>query len=197
MGDTIVSDTFAHLLQPDTLLPSQYFAALKRKGQHEPERRLAIAVLQDAVDCYQKHLRARDRKARQLFVDAEEWITSDDRTLAVLLRQRVRPAANQSGVPAPRPGRVEGTPARAPAQRAGQPQSGVVDAAGINESRCAAGAPQGRGALRPSSIFGSKGGGCTPPPFLLLALQNPIAAPSLRRSDPPQKQPVAGSIIIP
>lgn len=80
MGDTIVSDTFAHLLQPDTLLPSQYFAALKRKGQHEPERRLAIAVLQDAVDCYQKHLRARDRKARQLFVDAEEWITSDDRT---------------------------------------------------------------------------------------------------------------------
>ena len=55
MRDTIVSDTFAHLLQPDTLLPSQYFAALRRKGQHEPERRLAIAVLQDAVDCYQKH----------------------------------------------------------------------------------------------------------------------------------------------
>ena len=80
MRDTIVSDTFAHLLQPDTLLPSQYFAALKRKGQHEPERRLAIAVLQDAVDCYQKHLRARDRKARQLFLDAEEWITSDDRS---------------------------------------------------------------------------------------------------------------------
>jgi len=80
MRDTIVSDTFAHLLQPDTLLPSQYFTALKRKGQHEPERRLAIAVLQDAVDCYQKHLRARDRKARQLFLDAEEWITSDDRS---------------------------------------------------------------------------------------------------------------------
>jgi hypothetical protein len=80
MRNTIVSDTFAHLLQPDTLLPSQYFAALKRKGQHEPERRLAIAVLQDAVDCYQKYLRARDRKARQLFLDAEEWIASDDRS---------------------------------------------------------------------------------------------------------------------
>ena len=80
MRDTIVSDTFAHLLQPDTLLPSQYFAALKRKGNHEPERRLAIAVLQDAVDCYQKHLHARDRKARQLFLDAEEWIASDDRS---------------------------------------------------------------------------------------------------------------------
>ncbi len=80
MPDTIVSDTFAHLLQPDTLLPSQYYAALKRKATHEPERRLAIAVLQDAVDCFQKHLRARDRKTRQLFVEAEQWICSEDRS---------------------------------------------------------------------------------------------------------------------
>lgn len=75
-----MSDTYAHLLQPDTLLPAQYFAALKRKGAHEPERRLAVAVLQDAVDCFQKHLRARERKARQLFLDAEEWICSEDRS---------------------------------------------------------------------------------------------------------------------
>ena len=76
----VVSDTFSHLLQPDTLLPSQYFATLKRKGAHEPERRLVIAVLQDAVDCFQKHLLARDPKARQLYLDAEEWICSTDRS---------------------------------------------------------------------------------------------------------------------
>src|SRR5215813_2680997 len=80
MPDNVINDTFSHLLQPDTLLPSQYFAALKRKGAHEPERRLVIAVLRDAVDCFQKHLWARDRKARQLFLDAEEWISSDDRS---------------------------------------------------------------------------------------------------------------------
>ena len=80
MADNVVSDTFAHLLQPDTLLPSQYFAALRRKGAHEPERRLVIAVLQDAVDCFQKHVEARDRKARQLYLDAEEWISSEDRS---------------------------------------------------------------------------------------------------------------------
>src|SRR6185295_2004975 len=80
MAENVVSDTFAHLLQPDTLLPSQYFATLRRKGAHEPERRLVIAVLQDAVDCFQKHLGARDRKARQLYQDAEEWICSDDRS---------------------------------------------------------------------------------------------------------------------
>ena len=76
----VVSDTFTHLLQPDTLLPSQYFAALRRKGAHEPERRLVIAVLQDAVDCFQKHLLGRDRKAQQLFADAEQWIASEDRS---------------------------------------------------------------------------------------------------------------------
>jgi hypothetical protein len=76
----IVSDTFTHLLQPDNLLPSQYFAALRRKGAHEPERRLVIAVLQDAVDCFQKHLWSRDRKQRQLCRDAEQWICSVDRS---------------------------------------------------------------------------------------------------------------------
>jgi len=80
MRDCIVNDTFSHLLQPDTLLPSQYFAILKRKGAHEPERRLVVAVLEDAVECFQKHICARDEKARQLFVDAEEWICSEDRS---------------------------------------------------------------------------------------------------------------------
>jgi hypothetical protein len=76
----VVSDTFTHLLQPDTVLPMQYFATLRRKGEHEPERRLVIAVLQDAVDCFQKHLFARDRKQQQLFSDAEAWISSIDRS---------------------------------------------------------------------------------------------------------------------
>lgn len=76
----VVSDTFTHLLQPDTVLPMQYFATLRRKGEHEPERRLVIAVLQDAVDCFQKHLFARDRKQQQLFSDAEQWIASSDRS---------------------------------------------------------------------------------------------------------------------
>jgi hypothetical protein len=80
MAEHVVSDTYKHLLQPDTLLPMQYFAALRRKTQQEPERRLAIAVLEDAVDCFQKHLTARDRKSRQLFVDADEWISSQDRS---------------------------------------------------------------------------------------------------------------------
>jgi len=80
MRDSIVNDNFAHLLQPDTLLPSQYSAMMKRKSAHEPERRLAVAVLEDAIDCFRKHLDSRDPKAQQLFVEAEEWICSADRS---------------------------------------------------------------------------------------------------------------------
>ncbi|HYD49766.1 MAG TPA: hypothetical protein VEB21_15525 [Terriglobales bacterium] len=75
-----VSDTYTHLLQPDTLLPLQYFAALRRKATQEPERRLVIAVLEDAVDCYQKYFGASDRRGQQLFVDAEDWFLDTDRS---------------------------------------------------------------------------------------------------------------------
>jgi hypothetical protein len=77
MRDNIVGD--GSLFQPDTLLPSQFFAAMRKKVPQEAEYRLILAVLQDAVECFQKHLFSRDHKARQLFEDAEAWIVSDDR----------------------------------------------------------------------------------------------------------------------
>lgn len=43
-----------------------------------PEHRLLIAILADAVDCYQKNLAARSAKGRRLCRDAEKWILSDD-----------------------------------------------------------------------------------------------------------------------
>lgn len=80
MRESIVGERDSKLFQPDVLLPTQFFATLRRKQVQEPERRLVIAILEDAVDCYHKHLFARDHKARQLFLDAEEWISSEDRT---------------------------------------------------------------------------------------------------------------------
>lgn len=77
MRDNIVGD--GSLFQPDTLLPSQFFAAMRKKVPQEAEYRLILAILQDAVECFQKHLFSPDHKARQLFEDAEAWIVSDDR----------------------------------------------------------------------------------------------------------------------
>jgi hypothetical protein len=68
------------LFAPDTLLPSQYFDRVRRGGEYDGERRLMVAVLEDAVDVYRKQVGATDHRRRQMFTDAEAWIEDSDRT---------------------------------------------------------------------------------------------------------------------
>ncbi len=77
--DITAEDRVQELFQPDTLLPSQYFDRLRRRSSADGERRLMVAILEDAVDVYRKQAGSRDRKRRQLFEDAEAWIESPDK----------------------------------------------------------------------------------------------------------------------
>jgi hypothetical protein len=43
-----------------------------------------LAVLEDAIDCYQKYAHARDPRGRQIFDESREWVHSGDGA-AVLL----------------------------------------------------------------------------------------------------------------
>ncbi len=74
-----MADRFVNLFEPDTLLPAQFFAAFSRESTVVRERKLMLAVLQDAVECYQKYALARDPRGRLLFEDANEWISSGER----------------------------------------------------------------------------------------------------------------------
>lgn len=62
------------LFQPDTLLPEQYLETFRRKLHLEPEKKLMLAVLEDAIACFQKYVFARDGKGRMLFQEAEDWV---------------------------------------------------------------------------------------------------------------------------
>ncbi len=73
-----VEERVASLFQPDTLLPAQYFETYRRKAPLEPEKRLMLAVLEDAVACFQKYVFARDGKGKMTFREAEEWILQED-----------------------------------------------------------------------------------------------------------------------
>jgi hypothetical protein len=73
-------DRLASLFEPDVLLPAQFFAAFRRAGGLERERLLMLAVLEDAVDCYQKHAHSHDPRATQIFDEAQEWVDSNDRS---------------------------------------------------------------------------------------------------------------------
>ena len=72
-----VEEKVASLFQPDTLLPAQYLDTFRRKAPLEPEKRLMLAVMEDAIACFQKYLLARDGRGRALFLEAEEWIVEE------------------------------------------------------------------------------------------------------------------------
>jgi len=57
----------AFLFQPDTLLSAQYFENLRRKTPLEPEKKLMLAILEDAVWCFQHNVWARNGKGKKLF----------------------------------------------------------------------------------------------------------------------------------
>ena len=75
-GILSAQDRLAGLFEPDVLLPAQYFAAFRRMGGLDRERLLMLAVLEDAVDCYQKYAITKEPRGQQLFVEAEEWALS-------------------------------------------------------------------------------------------------------------------------
>jgi hypothetical protein len=67
------------LSQPDPVFSAQVMGTLRRQvPTKNGEHRLLMAVLEDAIHCYQKHLLARNRNDRQLFEDAERWIMGWD-----------------------------------------------------------------------------------------------------------------------
>jgi len=53
-------------------------AALKQRTW-EREEALMLAVLQDAVDYFQKYMQAKKPRGKQLFAEAEEWIMDQNR----------------------------------------------------------------------------------------------------------------------
>ncbi len=67
------------LFEPDTLLPIQYFEAMRRKHLLEGEKRLILSVLEDAVECFMKCIDSATNKGQRLFRDADEWINLEDK----------------------------------------------------------------------------------------------------------------------
>lgn len=65
------------LFQPDVILPLQYLERFRSNTYLEGEKKLMLAVIEDAVSCFQKYSSARDKKGKQLFHEVEEWIMEE------------------------------------------------------------------------------------------------------------------------
>jgi hypothetical protein len=65
-------------LEPEAVLPSQFFAQAAVDASLQPEKRLMLAVLEDAVGTFQKYVNARERGGQKQFDEVEDWFGSDD-----------------------------------------------------------------------------------------------------------------------
>jgi hypothetical protein len=60
----------------ETVFATAYDVSLEtvRKSYLEPEQKLMLAVLDNAIACFQKYAFTRDRKGKVLFQEAEYWV---------------------------------------------------------------------------------------------------------------------------
>jgi hypothetical protein len=72
-----VDEKMGSLFQPDALLPAQYLETFRRKAQLEPEKRLILAILEEAVHCFQKYVFVRDARGKTIFAAAEQWLMEE------------------------------------------------------------------------------------------------------------------------
>lgn len=63
------------LFAPEVILPSQFFSTV-HAGPERPEKRLMLAVLQDAVTTLLKHGGSARSEPRRLVREVEQWISA-------------------------------------------------------------------------------------------------------------------------
>jgi hypothetical protein len=69
------SSAIAGIMIPDALTPGQYYEGVRADDAcARPIKRLMLAVLEDAMRCYQTYTNSRNRAQRRLFVEAEGWL---------------------------------------------------------------------------------------------------------------------------
>ena len=66
------------LFEPDTILSTQFYAMFKNSQYREPERRLMVAILEDAVSCLSTDLHRCNPRQRKQYEEAKAWVAADD-----------------------------------------------------------------------------------------------------------------------
>jgi hypothetical protein len=79
MINTVVGEehTFG-TLESDLMVPSQFFDRIKVEHSAQPEKRLMLAVMEDAISTFQKSVRGLTRRQRRLLRETEEWMSEAD-----------------------------------------------------------------------------------------------------------------------
>jgi hypothetical protein len=66
------------LFEPDAILAAQFYAMFKCSQYKEPERRLMVAVLEDAVSCLSMNPRHCNLRQRKQYEAAKQWVSAEE-----------------------------------------------------------------------------------------------------------------------
>ncbi len=77
-AQVIQEDAVTRLFEPDLITPDQHRDRVQMERTDQPEIRLMLAVMEDAVATYQRYASEPGRRNRRLFEEAESWIKSTD-----------------------------------------------------------------------------------------------------------------------
>ena len=67
----------SHLSEPDVLTRDQWDSFWQGSAALSSEKRLMLAVLKSALECYQKYVFASDRQGVEMFREVDVWIHCD------------------------------------------------------------------------------------------------------------------------
>jgi hypothetical protein len=66
------------LFEPDAILPAQFYSMFKCSQYKEPERRLMVAVLEDAVSCLSMNPLDCNLRQRKQYEEAKQWVSAEE-----------------------------------------------------------------------------------------------------------------------
>lgn len=78
MANSRIEENSPAMLEADIIVPSQFFDRIRAERSSQPEKRLMLAVMEDAITTFQKSVHGATRRQRRLLKETEEWIGSLD-----------------------------------------------------------------------------------------------------------------------
>jgi hypothetical protein len=71
------NSSLGSLFVPDLLTPEQFYDARRDDSRIRPVKKLMMAILEDALRCFQNNADARTGARKRLFDDAEQWLCGE------------------------------------------------------------------------------------------------------------------------
>ena len=68
---------FGSIFVPDIITPEQFYDSRHDDSKIAPVKRLMMAVLEDALRCFQNNASAKSAPRKRLFAEAEQWLCVD------------------------------------------------------------------------------------------------------------------------